>query len=59
MSDSATNENLREGRGERGDFGKDQGSPVKTSSSALSAPPRESSAGPILQKTNLSTKFSS
>ena len=24
MSDSATNENLREGRGERGDFGKDQ-----------------------------------
>ena len=24
MSDPATNENLREGRGERGDFGKDQ-----------------------------------
>ena len=30
-------------RGERGDFGKDQSSPVKTSSSASSAPPRESS----------------
>ena len=27
----------------RGDFGKDQGSPVKTSSSASSAPPREPS----------------
>ena len=29
MSDSATNENLREGRGERGDFGKDQGVGMK------------------------------
>ena len=29
MSDSATNENLREGRGVRGDFGKDQGVGMK------------------------------
>ena len=29
MSDPATNENLREGRGERGDFGKDQGVGMK------------------------------
>ena len=51
--------NLTRRRGERGDFAKDQSSPVKKSSSASSAPPLESSAGPILQKTNLATKFSS
>ena len=35
--------NLTRRGGERGDFAKDQSSPVKTSSSASSAPPREPS----------------
>ena len=40
-------------------FGKDQGLAMKTYSSAFSAPPRESSTGPILHKTNPPTNFSS
>jgi hypothetical protein len=43
----------------RGGFGKDQGAIMKISLIAFSTPPRESSAGPILQNTNLATKFSS